>query len=86
MAPQEIHKLFKREPYIPLRIHVVDGSHYDVMSRSDIFIDMLSLAIGVNPDESGLFREAIYVSPSHVSRIEPLAQQSPSGGNGRSQP
>lgn len=83
MGPLEIRKLIKRDPFIPVRIHVVDGSHYDIFSPADIWVDMLSIAVGVNPDDSGLFRASNYVSPSHVSRNEPLPPESSSGGNGR---
>ena len=86
MAPQEIKKLFSVEPFIPLRLHLANGSHYDVHSPSDVIIGLLSLTIGVDPDESGLFRDSVYISPNHVSHIQSLSESAKVGGNGRSQP
>lgn len=84
MAPQEIRKHWTVRPFKPFRIHVSDGSHYDVLDPMELHVDMLSVSVGVDPDDSGLFRRSVYISPNHVSRIEPLNELPASGGNGRS--
>ena len=83
MAPQEIYKEWKQRPFIPFRLHLSDGSSFDVLDPADVFVDMLRVYVGIEPDDSGVFRRSMHLSPSHVSRIEPLPQEQPVGGNGR---
>lgn len=83
MAPQEIRNHWKAAPFVPFRIHVSDGSHYDVLDPTDLHVDMLRVSVGIDPDDAGLFQRSVYISPNHVSRIEPLTQERAPGGNGR---
>ena len=86
MAPQEIHKKWKQRPFMPFKLHVADGTSYEVLNPADIYVDMLRVYVGVDPDdESGVFRKSMHISPSHVSRIEPLPDRAEASaeGNGR---
>ena len=68
---------------MPFRLYVVDGTDYEITDPMDIQVGILRVSVGVDPDENGLYRRSVYLSPSHVSRIEPMPQGQPSGGNGR---
>lgn len=35
---------------------------------------MLCVYVGLDPDDSGVFRTSMHISPSHVTRIEPMPQ------------
>ena len=83
MAPQEIRKHLLRQPFMPFRIVMVDGSDYFIDDQSIMGVDLLTVWVGVDPDDSGLPRRSVWLSPSHVSRIEPMPQAQPSAGNGR---
>ena len=85
MAPQEIHKQWKQRPFMPFKLHVADGTSYEVLDPADIIVDMLRVYVGIKPDESGLFTTTMHISPSHVSRIEPLPDRAETSaeGNGR---
>ena len=73
MAPQEILKFKIKEPFQPFRLYMSDGSIYDVMDPFQVHVDMLSVSVGVKPDEeTGVYARSIYLSPNHVTRIEPL--------------
>ena len=72
MAPQDIHRKLKVEPFIPIRLYISDGSHYDVMENTHTHALPTEVAIGIDPDESGFPRKAIYIAPNHVTRIEPI--------------
>lgn len=75
MAPQQIKKNLVARPFIPFRLHLRDGSAYDVRDPADAYVDMLYVTVGTDPDaESGLFRKSIQISPNHVSRIEPMPE------------
>ena len=75
MAPQEIRKALLEKPFMPFRLHISDGSVYSVLDPSDATVDLLTVHVGVDPDdESGLFRKTIRISPNHVTRIEPMPE------------
>lgn len=76
MAPQQIKKNLDARPFIPFRLHLSDGTSYDVHDPADAYVDMLYLTVGVEPDaESGLFRRSIQISPNRVTRIEPMPER-----------
>ena len=73
MAPQEIQKMLKSTPFIPFKVFVEDGSVYEIHDPGDAVMSLIVLTIGIDPDdESGLFRNTINLSPSHVSRLAPM--------------
>lgn len=75
MAPQEIKKILTEKPFMPFKLHISDGSVFTVLDPGDAYVDMLSVQVGVDPDnESGLFRKTIRISPTHVTRIEPMPE------------
>jgi hypothetical protein len=78
MAPQDIFKKIKAKPFHPFRVHISDGSSYDVLDSVYAFMTSpTELAIGVDPDgESGLPQRSVYIAPNHVTRIEPIVSQS----------
>lgn len=70
MPPQQLLKFVLDEPFIPFRLHVSDGSSYDVRHPSEIQVFLLQVSIAVDPDESGLYRRSVRIAPNHVSRVE----------------
>ncbi|MEM7808969.1 MAG: hypothetical protein AAF561_12745 [Planctomycetota bacterium] len=72
MAPQEIRKHHIKRPFRPFRIHMNDGSEYEVTDPFHMTVNMLDVVVGWDPDEGGIPTRSMYLSPSHVSRIEPL--------------
>ena len=76
MEPQEIRKHHIRTPFIPFRIVMDDGTAYMIDDPSIMGIDLMAVYVGVDPDEeSGLPRRSVWLSPSHISRIEPLPRE-----------
>jgi len=73
MRPTEIRRHIRR-PFVPIRIHISDGSAYEVLEPEYVYLDQRELAIGIDIDDSGIPERSVYVDPVHVTRIEPLAQ------------
>lgn len=88
MPPQEIRKHHIAKPFQPFRLHMSDGSSYDVTDPFYMTVTPLNVMVAWDPDESGLPTKSMYLSPNHVSRIEPLPadpiEETVAGGNGRS--
>jgi len=74
MAPQDIFKKIKAKPFQPIRVHISDGSFYDIPEACyALMMSPTELAIGIEPDaETGLPARSIYIAPNHVMRIEPI--------------
>src|SRR3972149_486561 len=54
MRPKEIVRLQLKRPYIPLRVHVSDGSRYDVRHPEMMTVTSTLAFIGQEPFDYGL--------------------------------
>lgn len=75
MSPEELNSALRRRPYIPLRIHVTDGVHYDVFNPEMAKIGRTILFIGFQRNvDRPFFDEPVMVSMRHVTRVEPIVE------------
>ena len=51
MPPQEVRKIALAEPFVPFRLHVSDGSSYDVLHPIEIQVFPLQISIAIDPDD-----------------------------------
>ena len=77
MRALQIRNHVRKEPFEPIRIHISDGSHYDVRHPEMIFVTQFEIAIGVDPSEDDLPTRMIFCDPIHVTRIEPINGRKP---------
>jgi len=83
MHPDEVVGALRRQPFIPFRLHVADGSSYDIRHPELLLVTLRAAYIGVPADAPGLVPErAVTISLGHVSRLEDLAAPL-SPGNGQ---
>jgi hypothetical protein len=73
MRAAEIYKLLTRRPFVPQRLHLSDGSHYDIRHPEMAIVTPTLVAIGVygNGDE-GMPEQLVHCAPGHVTRLEPI--------------
>lgn len=80
MSPEELNSALRRRPYVPLRIHVTDGVHYDILNPEMAMIGRTILFLGLRRDvDSPFFDEPVMVSMRHVTRVEPIVEAAPAG-------
>lgn len=73
MSPEELNSWIKRRPYIPLRIHVAETTHYDIHNPEMIMVGRTAIFIGLRRDiQSELFDEPVMVSMRHITKVEPI--------------
>lgn len=73
MAPEELRGWLRRAPFIPLRIHVSGGIHYDVSNPEFVMLGHSVILIGLRRDvDSPFFDEPVMVSLGHIIRVEPI--------------
>jgi hypothetical protein len=70
MHPTQIREHLRRQPFEPFRVHVSDGTHYDVRHPEMAFITARELFIAVKLAEENLPDKVIWCDPLHVTRIE----------------
>ena len=88
MAPQDILRQLKQDLFKPFRLHISDGTAFDVLDPFMARVELTQLWLGVEfDDDTGLPKKLVYLAPNHVTRLEPLLADDaavPNGTNGRS--
>jgi len=80
MRPQELTALLRARPFIPLRLHLIDGRTYDIRHPDQILVLRGRIDIGIGPDpQTGVLDRVDHCSLQHVARVEELAGSLPSG-------
>ena len=73
MQPLDIHQQVKQRPFVPLRLHLSDGSSFDVRHPELIMVSRPVLALMVSGNGSGELPERVLlIDPVHVVRLEPI--------------
>ncbi|MCY3017827.1 MAG: hypothetical protein NTW87_02180 [Planctomycetota bacterium] len=73
MNPSEILNLLRKRPFQPFRLHLSDGSHYDVKHPEMAIVSRTALAVGVpSRRKEGMAERVDIVSMLHVVRLEVL--------------
>ena len=73
MRPEEFLKLMRRTPFVPLRVHMSDGSTYDIKHPEFAAVGRTSLIICVD-ERDGLPEDWVYCFWLHVTHVADLAQ------------
>jgi hypothetical protein len=73
MRPAEIQKQVKAQPFVPMRIHLSDGSNYDVRHPEMIIVSHTVVSVAVyGKDDTSLPENVIFCDPIHITRLEPI--------------
>ena len=72
MDALELYEMFKRQSFQPARIHLSDGSHYDIKHPEQIMVTRRWSYVGLGGNGEGPFQDNAVVDNAHVTRIEPL--------------
>ena len=70
MHPSDLLTHARRQPFVPLRLYMSDGSSYDVRHPELIVISRREVAIAVDAAEGDLPEHMIYCDPLHITRVE----------------
>ncbi len=73
MRPDELLSLVRARPFVPLRIHLTDGTVYDISHPDQIIVLRGRVDIGVGADpETGAVERVEHVALLHIVRVEPV--------------
>jgi hypothetical protein len=72
MTAKEILELQRRRPFPGLRVHVSDGTSYDVTHPEMMAVTKTLVFIALPPVSEGVPERSVYCDPIHITRVEPI--------------
>jgi hypothetical protein len=80
MHPDELLRMVRRQPFVPFRLHVSDGSSYEVRHPEMVLVTRRAAVLAVPDNPTQPAERVVIVAMVHVSRLEELT--SAAGGDG----
>lgn len=72
MRAVQIRDHLKAQPFRPLRVHVSDGSYYDIAHPEMAYVTTMQVVMALSMSPEDLPDRVVFCDPLHVTRIEPL--------------
>jgi hypothetical protein len=86
MRATELVQLIRQGPFVPLRLHLTDGTAYEIRHPDQIIVMNGRIDIGIVSDTAtGVAERVEHCSLLHLVRVEPIPVPS-GGGNGDGRP
>lgn len=80
MHVDEIRAKLRKQPFIPFRLYVSDGSRHDVVHHDFALVTARNVAVAIGaPTGDDMPQRFVEIDPLHITRMEPLNRAS----NGR---
>ena len=71
----EFKQLLRQRPFIPLRIHMSDGTTYDIFHPDNLLVLQSRIDIGMGADPQGVLDRVEHCSLEQLVRVEELAKK-----------
>jgi hypothetical protein len=81
MHPEELFAAVRLRPFVPFRLHVADGSAYDIRHPDAIMVTRRSAHLAMPGDADQIPERALIVALVYITRLEELAA-TPATANG----
>ncbi len=73
MRPEELRTLLRRRPFVPMRVHLTDGTTYDVRHPEMALLTRSTVEIGIEQEDgNGIADDVMYCSLVHIVRVQNL--------------
>lgn len=84
MPPQDLLQALRRRPFVPFRLHVSDGTIYEIRHPELLMVAVASAVVGLPTGTQQLPQVERYeiVDLRHIVRLEPLEAQPTPGQAG----
>lgn len=81
MNAPELKSHLKKQPFVPLRIHMSDGRTFDIRHPEMAWVTVHTVHVGRDGDETeGIPSRVEYLSLRHIVSVEPLETHVPGEG------
>lgn len=77
MGPEQLRDLLRRQPFVPIRLYISDGTTYDIRHPEMALLTRTTIDVGIEEDEpgSGIADSILDLSLGHVVKAERVSQQ-----------
>jgi hypothetical protein len=76
MRPEKLEEFLRRRPYVPIRLHLTDGTTFDIRHPEMALLTRSTVDIGVTEQEGTTIADrVVYCSLLHVAKVENLDGQ-----------
>jgi len=72
MEADEIIGILRRQPFEPVRVHLSDGTVFEVWHPDQVMVSKRSSHVGVGGNGDRAFQRIVVVSNIHITHIEPV--------------
>ena len=73
MRPEQLRDLLRRRPFVPIRLHLSDGTTYDIRHPEQALLTRSTVEVGLEEQPgSGIADQVMYCSLLHIVRVENL--------------
>jgi hypothetical protein len=72
ITAKQVRDLITANPFKPFRIHLSDGSHYDVTNRDMAIVERNTVDLGVNLDPDGIAEGLVRCAILHIVKLADL--------------
>jgi len=69
---ENIRELLTARDFRPFKIHMSDGTSYEITNHDMALVGRNSVEIGINPDQKGIAEKFVRCAIVHITRIEDL--------------
>ena len=76
MAPSNLRDLLKAQPFRPFRIHMSDGSSYEVSDPTFAHVSKFAFYVATDPDETDLPTRNHVLNTLQITSVEELPNES----------
>ena len=77
MRPEEVLAFLRRQPFEPFRIHLTDGTTYEVRHPDQCMVTRSAVHVAI-PSERGYAKGIAAYALVHINRLEPTGvEQTP---------
>ncbi len=77
MRPDDLLRMLRKRPFIPFRLHVSDGTTYEIIGPEMAIVERSTVTVGVPiPGQPGFLLDVV-VSLLHITRLEPIVRSAP---------
>lgn len=76
MGPEQLRDSLRRQPFVPIRLYVSDGSTYEIRHPDMALLTRTTIDVGVEEEDgSGIADSIVYLSLNHVVKAERVSEQ-----------
>ena len=79
MRPEDIHRVLRQRPFQPFRIHLSNGTAYDIRHPELVVVGRSTLFIGIPAPDLPIpaYDDYALVALLHINHLEPLPLTTP---------